>query len=601
MAEDDGAVVMILRADVYSVTDDTPLGSVYSLKEASFTEALDEVGSIGCSLPVADREGFELLASEREIRLQLEHDDTVRELGRGVIRERTISDIADLKISGPDATIEVKKRNTLLGRTYANVSLQSIADDLIGLVPGWSITVQTAYANLLHSARFEGVNVFKALMRLAEERGLHIRQSTAAQTLEIGPFGQDCGIEAIAPSSLGIDVYLNDNLIIIDKLTQKTSTAEVINWIVPLGAGEGTAALTLKHSTRSIALGYPYDIQTMAGPDGRILYYLSDSTSIAAYGQSEKVVTFKEVGPIANSSTANTLAANALYDAAVAWLQRNSVPLVTYKMSAKKVRETIRAGDKIRITYKGVIETVQGDFVPIDLNYQLFWVMRKRENVGSDASTLDLDIASVDRYEMDTNRVIVGALESIRVKNVAVQTYVYTVHDTSERVIQGNGSGTPPNYKEAKFSLRFPRNMVDVVSVYIQIVTRPLYTHTLSDILFGSSQHYYYYSVYESDDYPCDLEIIINGVNRTSALGGAWNPSGGNSPVDVTLDISEYIIDDPGGLFQNHSIVIKAGHKTSEARVNTSYTSIIQGTSHGIIEGKLMVQGIAQGVVPSIA
>jgi len=593
---------MRLYTSVYS-TSDEHLGDVYTLKEASFTEALDEVGSIACSIPLADKEGFDLLASEREIRLHLEHDDTTREWGRGIVRKRNIKNLTDLRVTGPDATDKLKRANTLLGRSYENQTLQTIANSLIALAPGWTVTVAPAYANLLHSARFEGVSVLKALTRLAEERGLHIRQGTAAQTIEIGAFGTDNGIWAVAPDSIGLDIYLNDNLILIDDITQDTSTQEVVNWIIPIGAGEGTAALTLKYSTRSIAGGYPYNIQSMTGPDGRTLYYLSDSASIALYGQSQKVVTFKEIGPIANSSPARELAANALYDAAAAWLQRNSVALVTYKISAKKTRQTIRAGDKIRVTYKGYIETEKGDVVPIDLNNQLFWVMRKRENVGSDSTTLGLDIASVDRYEMDTARVVVGAIESIRVKNVAVQTFpamfTYSQWDTIQW-------GTNVYHQKAAiFPLRVDSKITDLIQVSMQFRTRPLSTTATFDHYDGTADHNefletYAFAVRVSEHYPQSISLYIDGENVTSEFGGPW--AGSDAAVDITLELTDKIINDPGGLYQTHRIEFRCEPVEGQDFVHVQGSAppySVVNISHGFVDCTISVFGTVQAIAPT--
>jgi hypothetical protein len=59
-------------------------------------------------------------------------------------------------------------------------------------------------------------------------------------------------------------------------------------------------------------------------------------------------------------------------------------------------------------------------------------------------------------------------------------------------------------------------------------VTIPAHTH---DLTFG---------IYEATDYPTNVEILIDSVDRTAALGGPWNPLVG-TPSVVNLDLTKYI------------------------------------------------------------
>lgn len=70
-----------------------------------------------------------------------------------------------------------------------------------------------------------------------------------------------------------------------------------------------------------------------------------------------------------------------------------------------------------------------------------------------------------------------------------------------------------------------------------------------------------------------------------------------NSAVDVTLDISPYIVD-AGAFSQTHTIEIYTGHKTAEGKVSTSYQSSSLDISNGIIEGKFLAFGTAQAILP---
>lgn len=182
-----------------------------------------------------------------------------------------------------------------------------------------------------------------------------------------------------------------------------------------------------------------------------------------------------------------------------------------------------------------------------------------------------------------------------------MQTFPFGFQDSSERVMQGAPAISDPLYKPASFSLKIPAIFTDVVSVSFQIITRPLYSLTdVGSVTTTPQALNYYYIVYQDTSYPSDLTITINGVDVTNDLGGPWNPSAGNSPVDVTLDISQYIINASGGLFQNHTVLIGGGYKSGEVTVSSSHPSIPSGSaSHGVVEGKFLVFGTVRATLPA--
>ena len=584
--------------DIYNAAD-VYQGTISTVVSLSKKSALDGAGSIAFSTSGVDEDALNLLQSERKARMYVEHDNVTREVGRGVIRKITKSANSNgyqLNVSGPDSLDALNRKSVLLGRSYTDQPISTIASDLVSLVSGWTVSTDSGLGS--QTSRFDGVSVMKALIRTANEKGLHIREGATANSIELGEFGDDCGIWAIAPQTITRELLTNDSVVIVDSITQETDSQDVVNWIIPLGAGEGSASLNLKLATATGA----YAIGTTTAPDGSTLYYLTDSTSVTTYGQVEKIVTFKEIGAVSNSDTAKTYAAQALYDAACAWLDRNKDALVSYRCSVRKPRQTLRAGDKIRLTYKGFVPTPSGDLVPINVD-GLFWIMEVTERISESGDSLDLMITSVDRYQQDASKIIVDALESMSARNLSVATFPAFFQDSSERVIQGSSSPSDAQYKTASFPLTVSEIITDVISVKMHIFTRPLYSMTDvgPDNFYGTGAHAldYSFAVYPSTNYPSDITVTINGVDRTVALGGPWNPSAGNSAVDTTVDITQYITGAGGGIYQTHSVIFAAGNKTGEARVSTSHNSQTANTSNGIIEVKYMVLGTGRAVIPA--
>lgn len=593
---------MRIWADVYDVTGTTKVGTVYTLSAATITKALDDIGSLQFNTPATDDFALNLLTNEARVRLYVEHDGEQRELGRGVIRKKTAtmnSGGYTLNFDCVGSLDALNRKNVLLGRSFTNQPISTIATSLISLVSGWSVGVDAGLGN--QTSRYDGVSVFKALLRTASEKGLHIREGLNPNTVDLGAFGDDSGILAVAPGHNSNELLGNNAIVLIDTIVQESDSRDVKNYIIPRGAGEGSASQDLKMAT---ATSYP--ILSIPAPDGSTLYGISDTSSITTYGQIESVVSFKDIGPVSNSDLAKAYAANALYDAAVAWLLRNKDALVVYRITCRKPRTVLRPGQKMNITYKGYVETDNGggEIVPVLVDNQPFWVMKITERVSADGGdVLDLVVSSVDRYAMDSTTIIVDAIESMTARNVGPQIFPFGFQDSSTRIIQGSTLPSDAQYKTAVFGLQIPDLFVDVTRVYLHIITRPLYsvTDVGPDNFSGSGLQAldYFYAVYPSPNYPSDITLAIDGVDRTAALGGPWNPSAGNAAVDVTVDITTYIVNAGGaGLYQNHSLVFAAGYKTAEAKVSSAHNSSVTNASNGEIEVKILFFGTGRATLP---
>lgn len=625
---------MRLWAEVYDASGNRlGDGPVTALKNASIDRRLDGVGSITLSAPLSDRRARELLTNEARVRLYVEADGETRELGRGIVRSVRLAATEggfNLIADGPDELDELKRVNTLLGRSYT-ATAASIVNSLVALAAGWSASVSGG-TNLI-GARYDGASVLKALQELVEQQGLHLRAGTAARSLEVGAFGSDSGLRIVQAERIHRGLLRNDDLALISRLDIVLDSEDVVNWVIPLGQGEGAAALSLQHSTRSS----PYTIQTTTGPDGRTLYYLSDSASIASYGQIEAVKTFRQIGAVSNSDADLENAANALYDAAAYWLQRASVRLDSYRCSVKKARLTIRPGDKVRLVYKGIVYRKNRPFSFIDVDGD-FWVMKATERYGLEGATLDLELASVDRQAMNEARILVGALEAIKINNLRVQTYqnrssfvfYYQMDSTHHadvpvelsdattalnrckiRVITrpfratasgaasggGQTSSAAGDHRHRMFTFVSNANLTpganfdtwnariadssnnnDNIFLWVasggttEIWTETAsgtHTHTIDD-----HTHDLTYAIHDDTVNPNTVSIYIDGVDRTSALGGPWG--GGGVAMDEELDITTYLVNAVGGLRQNHTVQLRCSSSQGEALVMVELVETIQ-------------------------
>lgn len=613
---------MRLLVDVYEADGQTRVGRgpLTACTEASVKRKLDGAGTLTLNFPATDDQARTLLINERLARVlfdeEVQGEYILRELGRGVIRDRDV-DVSESGASfvakGPDSMDALTRRTVRLQRKYSNQTMSAIASDLIGLVPGWSVTFEHAgIAALLQSARYAGATVLKALLRLVEERGLHLREDGSnANRIEIGAFGQASGVTVTNIQSITREAHDNDDVVFISSIHEGESSGDLYNRVYPLGAGEGGAALTLRDSTRET----PYAIQSVVESDGTTVYYIQDTDSQNTYGVLETVVTFKEVGPVANSEDAKTFAANALYDAAVAWMQRRLAPQKSYKVKGVKPRTSLLPGDKIRLVYKGQVwrDSVAVDVLDVDAE---FWLLSVTERVSDSGLSLDLEVSSIDRPLKKIADLVAEKLEAVDVRNLAIATFPVFYSNTWTRPIEAEDTTFNPNGTAAIFTINLDAKITDITSAHIRVKTFPLVNYVFHSIPLNyptsfaapNNPHQHFlgegnlngsYNVREGDNYPSGLMISINGVDRTSELGGPWN-SGVNEPLDIVLDITEPLLDAPGGLHQPHIITFTCEGRNGDISLPSSFTQPINSdaASQGVVEMSLNVLGSAQAIIP---
>ena len=609
---------MRIEVDVYDASGNRlGAGPVTSVMSANFVRALDGAGSFSLRCVGTDPRALELMTNERRVKVWLEDTGGRRLAGEGIIRKRDITESPNgvaLRIDGPDILDELKRRSVLLARIYNQQTVSTVASSLIGLVPGWSVSVDASISADVIDARYDGVSVLKAFQDLASRYGYHLRASqNASKTLEIGPFGDATGLRVMKVETITQETLANPALLMVQRINQGEDSEDLCNWILPMGAGEGTAALTLKDSDRTS----PYTIQTTTGPDGTTLYYLSDSTSITAYGECRKVGQFKEIAPLSNSETDIKNAANALYDAAVEYLTRHKDPQEVFALTVKNVKDTIEPGDQVHINYKAQVQTSDGlvDYFAVRGDY---WVLRVNETVGLDSSAVDLEVSNVDRYQKDIAEVLIGSLEAIELRNLkpaissSTRSYVYDreistggftavvpieftdatlelqrvrlriktspFRATAKSAQSTTSAGSAHNHSWASIPSAPPStagwanrifSFTDGVTIYffqalssaplpgstqqlLGINENPAHTHTIpsANLTFG---------ITDDSDYPDTITVEVNGVDRTNLLFGDTTLDDSGVGLDAVADSGELtnlLINETGGLRQVHEIEI---------------------------------------------
>lgn len=600
---------MRIWIDVYDTDGLTRLGDgpITTATYASVRRALDGSGSIEFSFPATDARALALVQNERRVRIWIDHDGVKRELGRGIVRKLNYESVEGgqgFKVSGPDSMDELTRIVVGRNRQYENASVATVADSLVSLVSGWDASAESNLGNV--SARFSGANVLKALIRLAEEKGCHIREGLPYRSVEVGVFGsQQSGLDAVqvlGTKNITRDLHHNDNVILIDRLSVTHDSEAIVNRIYPLGAGEGEAALTLKNATNSS----PYTIQTTT-INGQLEYYLEDTASIALNGVIEAYVQFKEIGPLANTAASKAFAANMLYDAAAAYLQRVAVKHTAYQVGGKKPRKLVRPGDKIRMRYTGSIWKDNEEVRPVDIN-DWFWVMSVVENASDSGLTIGMELSTVDKIAASFEETMVEAVEAIQVRGVAVQTYPFWTQKTYYDSIQGGTSidvdeapGGISTAKWAKFFLPIDNFVTDITKVQLRFRTQHLWLPWITQVTEPDGPNYNWWVICLSENYPRQVHLFIDDVDVSDQVGGPWNTSDENVALDVTCDITNLILEHSGGIYHTFEIEVRClrydGDPTAPGGEDP--VGFNANISHGVVEMNIDVLGSAQSIVPS--
>lgn len=140
--------------------------------------------------------------------------------------------------------------------------------------------------------------------------------------------------------------------------------------------------------------------------------------------------------------------------------------------------------------------------------------------------------------------------------------------DHQHRVYVTNGSSSYPMYFDGAQALgsRIRANgasgydYTDVeTGPHTHSVTISNHTHSVTisnhthSVTLSNHTHGMTYGIYDDTVYPATISLSIDGVDRTSALGGPWAAGGG--ALSVELDITTYLVNAAGGLRQNHTLV----------------------------------------------
>jgi uncharacterized membrane protein YgcG len=175
-----------------------------------------------------------------------------------------------------------------------------------------------------------------------------------------------------------------NGIAVISSLEEENDAAELLTRVLPRGSGNGGAVLTLAAATASAPSGYTLDAAQN---------YIKQNAAETTYGRIERVLDFKDIGPVSNTKADIQAAANTLMVASLEYLRRYSAPQKFYRVELAYSGQLLIPGTLVRVIYRSVVNGV----LQYDLN-QDFNILKVDGQIDSNGiHTQAISISTIDR------------------------------------------------------------------------------------------------------------------------------------------------------------------------------------------------------------
>jgi hypothetical protein len=175
-----------------------------------------------------------------------------------------------------------------------------------------------------------------------------------------------------------------DTIVVITAIEEISDAADLISRVIPRGAGNGSAVLTLAACTDSAPAGYTLSL---------LGNYVKRNDTETDYGRIERVLDFKGIGPLSNTTADVQAAANMLMMASVEHLRRYGAPQKFYRFDLGNVSKLLKPGTTLRARCRVLVDGVAR--YDLDGSYNIIEVQKQISAAG--AHTASVVISTIDR------------------------------------------------------------------------------------------------------------------------------------------------------------------------------------------------------------
>lgn len=580
------------------------LSAVSNIMSLTTIERLNGIGEAVFMLPGNDPVN-EYINDGSEFQI---YDEIDGDLGRFLFRSRTLSDMngqAVVTIQCWSVMRELTFRFTGFAREYNLQPLHTTVDDLVTSIAGWS-TDTTIDFNEKTTVSYQGQSILEAIEELANRWGYHFRIGTGRELIFkiLGTVNSNVRLVGGLRGQTS-DIDNHTEVALITNISESTDRDGIINRVIALGAGTGAGQVTLERQTDD---RHGYIVASVSPSNGQTYWYIEDAASIASYGAREAPIIFEQVKPILNSITAKIRAANELMYAAEEFLLRHKDPRVQYEIGdIRALRANVEVGDKIALEYRGIVDGYK--YIDVDNTFWLMELQRDRDAASGDR-VARVVLSNVDKQRTDDVQMWRQLQKRVRSNKLLITPTPFRLENSYYDLIQSVVGGAG---KTARFTISIDDTVTEITRVIIRFVSKPLFSPigaiinpahpsgagTTVDVAFVAQEH---------DQYPRDISCELNAVNIDNHVNvdyltggtGPWNPDPANASVTVEMDVTDLILADAGGLYQDFSVEFTC-EPTSVAQDITMQgnTTTSTAASHGMIECTIKIQGIAQAIYKS--
>ncbi len=577
---------------------DGPLKNIIQVDD---TRILDKLGMLTFVIPASDPKA-QFIAAGRSFDV---FDEVDGYLGRFLFNKMNFLDQAGRSLLIVQTWSILKELVYFISgfaREYAASQVETIIDDLVTDVSGWTTSTGTNLGTA--NVTYQGQTIYQAVEELAKRWGLHFRLGSGTRVLEFDAFGvlnNNVRFTNLSGQSTDFD---GTKTAVIKSIKKMIATDEVYNRVIAVGAGNGAAQLVLLDTE----VGDFFTVTSRTRTNGQDETFIEDVASQTQFGVREVVLIFDQVRPIANTDTAKTQAQTELLKNAERWLNRYKDAREQFDNLLVYGLETdVNVGEMVNVRYKGFDEN-NDLYLDVDDDFWVMQVTRQRRATGMRSH--NFKVVNIDRVELTDQDIMANAVKAIQSEKLWIRPTAFrfenTYYDYVQAVVGVAG-------KTAKFTLSIDDTVTDVTRVVLRFKSHLLANVISTSNLLGHPsgsggafvQNFWLVQEDANAQFPRDISITINGVNYDnnakvdylSGGTGPWNPDPANVSVTVEIDVTDVILTEAGGIFQDFDIEFTC-EPTSVAQLITYSAGAASSTaaSHGNIELTIKVQGVSMAI-----
>ena len=377
--------------------------------EFNVTDKLSACGEFSFSISASDPNLSALAEKRVALCKYVDMNGDVQTYGGGVIDkiERVINEDGrmEIHVSGNNLARELSYRSVgsldLSGVGGAGVA--DAPDQIMALAPaGWTINNGSTLINVYQG--YNGETVLNALAGVGEYIGEHWRLGSGRAVDWLGTASTflASGIRAVQHINDPVSAETAAGIALITSFKEVSDAAELLTRVIPRGAGNGGVVLTLAAITDSAPVGYTVDAVTN---------YLKRDASETAYGRIERVLDFKDIAPLSNTTADIQAAANMLLQACAEHLRRYGEPQKFYEIGLSKVDQVLQVGTTLRAVYRLLADGA----VVYDLNND-FNIIEVRNQITTEGiHTIGVMISTIDRLPQSDNEYLAATIQASRI------------------------------------------------------------------------------------------------------------------------------------------------------------------------------------------